>query len=250
MTTRMDETFATALRAVLVEQVATEGSAPGRPRTWRAAVVGAAALTVVGGGVAFATGLIGLPGTDVVTHLVPAVTLVGQGSATVELGTPPVGTTDVDLRLTCLTAGTFTTAGGTSLQCDESDVGTAGDTMSWELHVTAGFHSTTIHATAGARWRLIGTYSSVSASAWGVNAHGQTYGVANASGTPSLVAVIATNGRSGYVYADQLARAQNQGGQPAPTSPEQAIAGNGHRGFTLSVYASDGETVIGVFVSK
>ena len=245
MSVHMDETFAAALRAALVEHVETSRS-PARVRRvrWRGGIAAITALIIAGGGVAVASGALRLPGSDVVAHLAPAVTFTGSGTHTVDLGTPPAGTTLIDIRLTCLTPGTFTTADGASMECSTADIGATPETMSWQLPVTTALHSTTITATAGARWRLIATYSAISTTAWGVNAHGQTYGVANANGTPDLIAVIATNGRTGYAYADQLQQAQG----PAPTSPDQAIASNGHHQPTsIPVYTSDGRTVIGHF---
>ena len=53
--------------------------------------------------------------------------------------------------------------------------------------------------------------------------------------------MIATNHRSGYVYADQL-------NAPLPKTPSQAIAQNNAPPRTLTVYKSDGKTPIGKFV--
>jgi hypothetical protein len=47
-----------------------------------------------------------------------------------------------------------------------------------------------------------------------VNADGHTFGVANSHGIPDLLAVSATNGEQGYVYASRL-----QCAQPEATSP-------------------------------
>src|SRR5471030_4639 len=101
--------------------------------------------------------------------------------------------------------------------------------------------STTITTTPDARWRLIATYASVTTTAWGVNASGQTYGVQNKHGIPDLIAVTATNHRSGYVYADQL-------NTPSPKTPSQAIAQNNAPPRTLTVYQSDGKTPTGKFI--
>ncbi|CAL8974572.1 hypothetical protein CELL_01822 [Cellulomonas sp. T2.31MG-18] len=75
----------------------------------------------------------------------------------------------------------------------------------------------------------------------GVNARGQTFGVSGSApqGDPDLVAVEATNGRSGYAYASELE-------DPQPSSPADAGASSG-RGRTIPVYESDGTTVIGEF---
>jgi hypothetical protein len=110
------------------------------------------------------------------------------------------------------------------------------------VSIAPGQDSTTITATPSARWRLVATYASVTTTAWGVNASGQTYGIQNQQGIPDLVAVIATNHRSGYVYANQLFT-------PPPETPSQAVAQNNAPPRTLTVYESDGETPIGEFVA-
>ena len=165
--------------------------------------------------------------------LAGSVTVTGEGTQTVELGAPPAGTTELEIRLACLTAGTFLTADGASLVCDASSAGTG--EMGWHLAVVPGQHSTVITAGAGERWRLVATYSRVTDTAWGVNADGLTYGVANDRGTPDLVAAIASNGKVGYVYSRDLI-------EPAPTSLQ---IGGASEPRTISVYTSDGHTVIG-----
>lgn len=60
-------------------------------------------------------------------------------------------------------------------------------------------------------------------------------------GTPALVAVIATNHRSGCVYATQL-------NPPSPKTIAQALAQNNAPPKTLAVYDKDGKTPIGKFV--
>ena len=150
-----------------------------------------------------------LPGSPDVVPLAQSITVTGEGTQTVELGAPPAGTTELEIRLTCLTAGTFLTADGASLVCDGSDAGTG--EMGWHLAVVAGQHSTVITAGAGERWRLVATYSRVTDTEWGVNADGLTYGVENDRGTPDLVAAFASNGKVGYVYSQDLI-------EPAPTS--------------------------------
>jgi len=247
MSLHMDETFAAALRAALVDHVeTTPASTSARRRRWRFTGIAFAALVAGTGGVAVAAQLLAEPGSDTVTHVAPAVTYAGNGTQTVELGTPPAGATAVDIRLTCLTAGSFTTADGARLECSSASVGTVSATMLWGLTLDEGQHATTITAAAGTRWSLVAAYSSVQTTAWGVNARGQTYGVANANGTPDLVAVIATNGKPGYAYANQVLR-----DKPTATSPADAVGGRDNRKpYTVLVYESDGETVIGEFVSN
>ena len=236
MTVKMDDQFAAHLRAALVEHV--EATPVRERRTRRHTALGAGiGILILGGGVAYAAGILGLAGADVVTPLAASVTVTGEGTQTVELGIPPAGTTDIDLTLTCLTAGTFFTADGASLQCDRQDAGTG--QMGWQLPVQVGQHATVIRAGDAQRWRLTATYAQVSTSDWAVNANRQTYGVANDNGTPDLVAAIATNGKTGYVYAHDLQTT-------APTALQSGTPPGQTR--TIPVYTSDGHTEIGQYL--
>lgn len=248
MTTQMDETFATALRAGLVDRVNRNGAARRQRRHRRIAGWTFAGLVVAGGGTAVATTvLIGPPGGDVVSRLGSAATVTATGTQTVDLGAPPPTANRVELHLTCLTPGRFTFADGASVACSASDVGTPSATSGYSLPLEDGQRTTLIRADAGQRWRLVAGYAHVTTSAWGTNSHGQTYGVANGQGTPDLIAIIATNGKAGYVYATRLAQAS--GGDP--TSPEEAVNEQAHRhDVSIPVYTSDGQTVVGAFVVK
>lgn len=240
---QMDETYAVALRAALVEHVsATRSGATRRLRIAATAVVG---LAVAGSGVAAASQYWKPPGTDVVKHLSAPVTAARSGSAVVEIGAAPAGADSIDIRLTCLTAGTFTVTGGASLTCSEADAGTGAGTMSYRLSAHAGENSTTIDTDDASRWRLTVTYSSVGSTPWGVNEEGQSFGVKNDKGTPDLVAVAATNGKLGYAYARDL-----EG--PTPSNPSEALAWQSgpQREVDVPVYESDGKTVIGNFVMQ
>jgi hypothetical protein len=156
MTVQMDDQFAVHLRAALVEHV--EATPARERRTRRHTALGAGiGILILGGGAAYAAGVLHLPGADVVTPLAASVTVTGEGTETVELGIPPAGTTDIDLALTCLTPGTFLTADGASLQCDRQDAGTA--QMGWQLPVQEGQHATVIRAGDGQRWRLTATHT-------------------------------------------------------------------------------------------
>ncbi len=242
---QMDETFAAALRELLVERVQGAGGRESwftRPRRW---IAGAGAVLILaaggGGGIAYATGAFTTPpGGNVVTDLAAPVTVTGTGTQTVRLGTQPAGTNAIDISFTCQTPGNFTFADGAGVECDSIDAGPQSPPTSYTMPIAPGQDSTTITATAGARWRLSATYSTVTTTAWGVNASGQTYGTPNQHGTPNLVAAIATNGRTGYVYANQLS-------PPQPKTPAQALADNNTPPRTLTVYQSDGKTPIGEF---
>jgi hypothetical protein len=245
MSVQMDETFATALRELLVEHAQSTREQRSWFARWRRQIAGsgAALILVAGAGIAYASGVFrsGPPGGEVVVHLAKSVTVTGVGTQTVQLGRQPLGTTDIDIRFACLTAGSFQFGGGAGFGCG------AGDVAQLEAHpaiyampVMAGEDSMTITAAAGARWRLTATYSNVSTTPWGINASGQTYGVINHHGTPDLVSAVASNGRAGYVYANQL-------NAPAPKTPAQAIAEDHAPEKTLIVYESNGHTPIGEF---
>jgi len=242
MSVQMDETFASALRELLVQQVeASSGQArqPSRvSRRWavRAGVV--LALIVGGGGIAYATGAWSVPGSDVVTPLAAPVTVTGTGTETVQLGAQPAGTKALEMSFTCLTAGSFTFADGAGVECDRG----SDQPSTYAMPIARGTDTTTITATPGAHWRLTATYSTVAVSAWGVNASGQTYGAENQNGMPDLVAVHATNGRDGYVYAYQLY-------PPGPKTIKQALAQNNAPPTKMTVYESDGKTAIGEFIT-
>lgn len=235
MTLQMDDRYASALREALIDHVQTAPER--RQRAGRRLAFGVAAgLLLVGAlaAAAAAAGILRLPGSPDVVPLAQTVTVMGEGTQTVELGAPPAGTTELEIRLACLTAGTFLTADGASLVCDGSDAGKS--EMGWHLAVVAGKHSTVITAGAGERWRLVATYSRVTDTDWGVNADGLTYGVENDRGTPDLVAAIASNGKVGYVYSRDLI-------EPAPTSLQIGAPTGQMR--SIPVYTSDGQTVIG-----
>jgi hypothetical protein len=235
MALQMDDRYASALRAALIEHVELAGRRRRRTRLRVAAGAGTS-LLILGGGVAAATAWLSLPGGDVVATKGPAVTVTRTGTATVELGAVPKGVTDVVLKLTCLTAGTFTFEDGASMSCSASDAGSTSGVTTYNLPIAPGQHSTTVAATNRARWTLTATYAHVAISDWGVNHDGLTYGVDNARGTPDLVAVIATNGRSGYAYNRDLNPPGPTTLQTGPEPPQ-----------TIPVYTSDGHTRIGVF---
>lgn len=244
MTVPMDDTFALALRDLLVEQVQAPATKRGwlqPPKRWLARAGVLVAVAVAGGGIAYATGVFTVPGTNVVMSLAPPATVTGAGTETVKLGAPPAKANAIEVSLACLTAGDFRFADGAGIDCAAADA-RAETQATYSLPLAPGQDTTTITATPGARWRLTATYSDVTLSAWGINASGQTYGAANANGTPDLVAVIASNGRSGYVYANQLSG-------PPPMTPSQAVTENNSAPRTLAVYESDGTTPVGTFTT-
>ncbi|MBT8162967.1 MULTISPECIES: hypothetical protein [Arthrobacter] len=242
----VDDVFSDALRAELVARVANESPAS---RRRPGVLLGTAAVLGTGllGAGAAAAGLLVIPGGEKVTPLASPVTTTYTGTATVQLGTPPAGTTGIRLELKCLTPGRFVYPDGASSSCSGEDV-TDGRTgwAGYTLGLVPGQDSVTIKTTPEARWQLTAEYVMQERTRLGVNAKGETYGVESPeNGTPDLIAVIATNGRSGYAYARDLY------GGPMPTSPEDAV-----KNFStprppreIPVFLSDGETRVGVFMA-
>ena len=242
----------------------------GRWSRRRTLTLSAVVLAGLGGGsAALASGLLPTPGADRVVLRTPATTVIHTGTATVDLGARPADTTSVELTLTCLSAGTFTFADGASMSCNPTDVPpdispadetSAADATSpgqpsgvgsagYTLPLREGQTSTTITATAGAKWSLTSAYSTRTPTDWATNAAGESYGITkpDGSGDPDLIAVAATTstGEQGYVYARDL-----EAGQPTPTSPEEAATWSQEHPPTphdIPVYAADGSTVIGRF---
>ncbi|HEX3897945.1 MAG TPA: hypothetical protein VHW74_02145 [Mycobacteriales bacterium] len=236
----VDEAFATALRDVLVHRVSAQSRHWHRHRG-RKLTGGIVGLVLVGGGTALAAAqLSGPPGSDNVQYVASAVSVTESGTQTISLGPPPSEANRIELRLTCLSPGIFTFADGASVECAQADAGHAVTTYS--LPLVVGQHSTTIKAAPGERWSLVARYADVTTTAWETNASGQTYGVANSNGTPTLIAAIATNGKTGYIYATDLKAAQPMATSPAQAATMRPVA------TSIPVYDSDGQTVIGKFV--
>lgn len=241
---KLDPSFAADLRALLIEHVTLEAAATKKARVRRRLFLGAGAAVAIGiaGGTAVAiTNL--LPGSDQVTTYGNPTGGEFTGTSTLDLGSRPAGATSVSIEFTCLSPGAFTFPDGAAETCDEN---TMERPATYRMTLPSGQHAITITATPGARWKINASYSSAVATAWGVNARGETFGVENEKGTPDLIAVIATNGKQGYAYARDMAAVTGVG----PTSPEDAAslsAANAGKTMTVPVYESDGTTLLGQF---
>ena len=190
-----------------------------------------------------ATAVAGPPGADNVVDLSETRTHDGTGTETVQLGADPAGATAVQTSLTCLSPGRIRWPDGASMTCSTAEVPS---TSQLAVDLPGDGDELVIRAGPGTSWQIETTYVRVEATDWGVNASGDTYGVANDRGTPELVAVVATNGQEAYVYADDLDSVSNT----AATSPEEALEqqeAQGDKTVTIPAYESDGETVVGEF---
>lgn len=243
-TEHIDPEFATALREHLVAAV-QRGPRRFRRLSWPLGVAASAGVVLVGGGIAYAAGVFSAPGAANVTPRASPVTATHTGTATVDLGPHPAAANDVSLRVTCLSAGTFSFPGGSTI-CSATDVPS---TASVTVGVAPGQDSVTIHTTPNGVWTLQAVYVDRTRTTWGVNAQGESYGVHNTRGTPDLVAVAVTkNGIQGYVKASDMACAS---GEDVVTNPTQAIAWDKYaatHNVAIPVYEDNGTTVIGTFV--
>lgn len=184
-----------------------------------------------------------VPGVDAVTKLSEPRAHNGSGTETVELGTRPAAATSVSTELTCLTPGRIGWPDGSSLSCGATDIGS---TASAVLRLQPDQHELVISAQEQVGWRLRTTYVQVEATAWGVNANGDTYGAHNRRGDPDLLAVVATNGRHGYVYSAELEHASG-GDVSTPEQAREWMENQPDGPVFIPVYESDGKTVIGRF---
>jgi hypothetical protein len=248
--TQLDPTYSEALRTKLVEQVnAITATHPRRRRRLWFGTGVFVGTCVLGGAVAVATGLLPLPGGQAVTQLGAPITQTQTGTGTVELGSVPSGATNVSVKLTCLSAGTFVFPDGASMTCSTSDAGTPSSFTTYSLSLSPVEHAITIRTAAGNRWQLTAEYVNQVTTTWKVNANGQTYGVENSHGVPDLIAAVASNGRQGYIKKNELdaANGSNVTSQAEALKWQQA-----HAGATtdIPVYDSDGTSVIGQFVME
>lgn len=267
-----------AWREAIVKHVSVEAEALSRRpnRAVIATVSTGVGFLVLGGGLtaAAAAGLLDwpfsvnapLPGGEIVTMLPPEavgrddgdlpaegllVDQTGAGSAQVTLPSPPSEATHVSVQITCLSAGTISFGthplNSPEIICEQGD----DPASTWYDFPVNGQDSIFLTSAADVRWRIAAVYVAREATDWGVNAKGETFGVANENGTPDLIAVLTTEGRPGYVYTAELAEIDGTAAAKEFTSPADALRWQEEqRGKRLSVpvYLSDGETVIGEFV--
>jgi hypothetical protein len=249
---RVDDRFSKALEEELVSRVQKASPSRTRKRTrlWAGTAV-FAGLGLLGGVGATAAGLFVTPGSPLVTPLASAVTETHTGTARVQLGPAPEGSTGIEIQLTCLSPGTFRYGRGASSTCDQDDVGTPQNWTDYTIPLTPGEESITITTSPEASWKLSAQYVNTKITDWAVNPDGDAYGGQNENGSPDMVAVMATNGTSGYVYRAQLEDADGTAAIKTFKSPAEALAWQEARlgkDFAIPVYDVTGKTVVGEFV--
>lgn|GEM_PF-541738 len=273
-----------ALRAGLVERAA-KAPRRGLP-VWAGITTFAVAGALVGGAVSAAAsriiptplsspqaspftigsaaGLRGVPALPGTQPGMPIVSLLGGGtsiqvvsSMTAPLTDIPATATDVRVDVTCVSAGrlawgTNPTGNNPSATCAPTDVGTASASTFYDFSIK---RADALYLDPTGEWIVSYQYLRKVETSWGVNSHGQTYGVEkDGAGSPDLVAVVgqAADGADvdGYAFAAAL---QWPGGRE-PTSPaeaqqqQDAIAKKYPNGIPVPVYKSDGTTRIGTFI--
>ncbi|WP_454810056.1 peptidase M56 family protein [Paenarthrobacter nitroguajacolicus] len=248
-----DEVLSQALRAELVSRVqkASPACKRKRARLWLGAGT-LAGLGLLGGVGAAAAGYFVMPGSQNVTPLSPPVTGTYEGTATIDLGEPPAGTTGMEMQLTCLTPGYLKIgeAGG-GVDCTSEDLLSGPQTVGGINALLPGQNSLTISTGSITRWQITVKYVNQETTDWGVNEDGKSYGMENEKGAPDLIAVIATNGARGYVYRTDEEEANGTAAMRTFRSPADALAwqeARGNRAVAIPVYDVNGKEVIGEFV--
>jgi hypothetical protein len=241
-TPNLDTHFADAVRAELVAIGTKKSQLQRRQRRTRLAAAGIIVIAVAGATTAAALVVNTFPGS---THVAPVGSMVSvtrTGTASIDLGPSVKGANSVIVDVTCISdTGNITVPEtpenpqGALSTVDPSMQEWAGwdcAKRSTTVHIRDGYlapggTSITITADPGTTWKAVARYGVSTTSAWGVNAHGQTYGASNKNGMPDLQGARATNGEEGYVN----------------TKEWHSFKGIG----CIDVYESDGATVIGKF---
>ncbi len=250
-TPQIDPVFRAGLRRELIERAAE----PQSRRPARLLAIGGLSLSLLAiGGAAVAGGVLGLPGGESRIDIGAPIVDEGVGDGSLELGAPPEGATKLRIELRCLTAGVFAfPAGGGYLTCSAEDArepeGSAGFIFATLEEAGSALR---VEAGDGERWQLTVTYLDAQPIPLATNLNGDTYGIDEApEGRPDLIAVVASNGREGYAYADELDEADGTAAVETFRTPEDALAWQAARegkSFVVPVYLSDGETLIGELV--
>lgn len=252
MTPVMSAEFRQGLRIELVHRAERDAQRR-RRRRWRWISGSTLGVLLAGGATFAAADLFSQPGAPVTSTVAEEVAVSETGTRTTDLGPAPDSATGVWVDVTCLTAGTFELgSGGAALTCTEVDAGSE-QGRAWGPFPLSVLEDDTFTLTTApdAAWELTLAYVDEESTEWATNESGQTYGVENSNGSPDLIAVIATNGRAGYVHRAELEEANGTAAAREFTSPEDALQWQEERAgktFTVPVYEADGTTPIGEFV--
>jgi hypothetical protein len=205
---------------------------------------------LVGGGGAIA-GVWHLPGEPTDAVLTEWVSADGTGSAVLDLGRAPEGSTWLSVRFTCLSAGEFSVdlGGDTSMgtTCSAADVPlSSSDSPTFALE--SDDPELSVGASEGAAWKLDYRFVDRQYIPWKVNANGETYGVPNENGIPDLEAVTDFEGHIAYIRSSE----QRDLIADLPDNATQAEVDQYNREhaddvISIPAYESDGVTVVGTW---
>lgn len=191
-----------------------------------------------------------LPGETKVIDLSEPVEVTAAGTSTVNLGPRPDLATAVNVSVVCLTAGRIVYPTGAFQECDgparESEIADPRSANYALIDLASEQTSLMFEAKEDVGWKVVANYVRTSTSEWGVNAKGETFGVQRNGRSPDLIAVYTTDGQQGYAYVKDL------DGPLPPTSPADALVwqeANEGKTRSVPVYESDGETLIGEFIT-
>jgi len=244
---RIDPVF----RAGLRRQLAAQTRVPQRrSRAKLFLVSGIGVLVLIAGGTAATAERWALPGGKTASERGAPTSVEGVGDGQLELPPRPDGVDQLRLEVRCLTPGTFAFPGGSAACTAEDFAERPEGVVSWiDVPVDSVGPVVGVAAGPGERWRLTATFLATERMPLAVNDHGQTYGSSAGGEDPDLIAVVATNGRQGYVFRDDLADAT--GSDLDLASPEEVLRWQEERAdreVVVPVYLADGETRIGDFL--
>lgn len=237
----LDTKFAAGMREQLVDTAA--GTSPLARRTHlhrvaRGLAVGAGAVALLTAGAVVVASA--LPGAQIVDAIGPTVTQSYTGPSRIDIGLVTGDANAVQITIECTSPGAFDVSyiaddgleTGALWVCgvgdDQVPVGTR--TPMEVITLVDGQVDVQVATDAETTWTASVQFVTAETTEWGVNANGQTYGVPNNNGVPDLEAVLASNCELGYVYFTDMMSTKA-----------------GEESWTIPVYESDGETVIGEF---
>ena len=260
----LDRQFAAGMREQLIDTAAGTSRLAKRTHRARLAVGLLAGITAAGVLTAGAVIATTLPGEHIVTELSAGVTASYTGTSTVQLGALPEGANAISFTITCASAGAFsvTFADGTATSWECSDTPGSRESTTYDPYdqtvpvghvvnvedqrLADGENSFVVETDAATHWSVAVRFANSVTTDWGVNANGDSYGVPNENGVPTLHAVLASNCEFGYVYLGDFTSAKDGEAIPVYESDGETVVGEFWFGSAIPVYESDGVTVIGI----
>lgn len=244
MTPTLDPVFADAVEAALRNEV---DAARGVPRPWwrrhrKLAIALPLAALALGGASAATAAVFGAPGSVVITTHGTPIIETHAGPATITLDSLPRGASTLEVEIGCLSRGTVTVVGLTTITCDQSLVDAARTHGATEGgNMAAGRTHLDVIATPGTQWKIRIAATDEVTVPWAKNSHGQTYGLPNEHGRPDLIATTGTDPQGNSITGYRR-RADTPEAAPSPSAGAHSPSSTTH---DIPLYAVDGTTRIG-----